>query len=547
MSKREFRWKGFETKVARRVLLLFLLCAALPLATFAALGYLQVRRQLTEQSWQRLSVASKTVAMSLVERLLLLEADLVRSGLQRSEGAPLVLGEGGLWLSRGEALLSSSGAEIERRLPLDLDLNQQSTLEGGRTLLTAGRAANGLVMLRSAPDRALVWWGIINPGFLEGVTHILPDEAGLCVMGAGGRLLGCEEPAPPEMARPMPRSTAAGRISWESDGTRLGVQREVFLGSEFASDNWRVLVSEGRSVGLAPIRKFTRTFALVMLLCILLVALASDVQLNRMLGPVARLKEGTEHVSEGDLDFRVDVDTGDEFEELADSFNEMVERLGGLLDELDQLNVGTIRALASAIDAKSHWTAGHSDRVTRFSVELGQALGLDEEELEILERGAILHDVGKIAVPLSVLDKPGPLDDEEWESMRSHPVHGVRIVRSIPQYAPLLPIIGQHHERWDGSGYPDGLSGEDIDFKARIVAVADTFDAMTSDRPYRDGLPLAKALSIIEEERGSAFAPRIADAFLRLHEGKTPAGDAAVSRIDPAEASGHAEEVRKMA
>ncbi len=518
MSKPAFRWKGFETKVARRVLILFLFCAGLPVLTFAVLGYVQVRSELTDQSWQRLSVASETVAMSLIERLLLLEADLSRGGLDREEGAPLVLGDGGLWLSRNQVSASSLEAGVGDGLPVDLNPSQASALERGATILRSGRAPNELVMLRSAPRKGVIWWGTINPGYLESVAQILPDQTALCVRTTRRLLVGCEEPAPNEMTRAMPRSMTSDQITWTgSDGARLGVQRELFLASEFSTDSWRILVSEPRSAGMAAIQSFTRTLALVVILSVLLVALASDVQLNRMLGPVARLKEGTERVAQGDLASRVQVATGDEFEELADSFNDMVGRIGGLLEALDQLNIGTIRALASAIDAKSHWTSGHSERVTQLSVELGRELGLDAGELEVIERGAILHDVGKIAVPLAVLDKPGPLDDQEWQAMRAHTLHGVKIVEPITQYAPLLPIIEQHHERWDGTGYPHGLNREEIDFKARIVAVADTFDAMTSDRPYREGLPIEKALSIIETERGIGFDPRVVDAFLRIH------------------------------
>jgi len=260
---------------------------------------------------------------------------------------------------------------------------------------------------------------------------------------------------------------------------------------------------------------------------------------------VSELTRGTERVIAGDLDTRVEVVTGDEFEDLATSFNQMVGRVSGLLEELNDLNIGTIRALASAIDAKSQWTAGHSERVTRLTVKLGRELGLTEDELETLERGAILHDVGKIAVPQNVLDKDGPLDEAEWETMRSHAERGVQIVQHIPQYAALLPIIRQHHERWDGTGYPDGLRGDEIDPWARILAVADTFDAMTSDRPYRNGLPVATALDVIRKERGIGFEPRVVDAFLGLHVDQIDT--AVVLPLERAAPRALAEEVRRMA
>jgi putative nucleotidyltransferase with HDIG domain len=187
-----------------------------------------------------------------------------------------------------------------------------------------------------------------------------------------------------------------------------------------------------------------------------------------------------------------------------------------LVRELQDLSFGALRTLARAIDAKSPWTAGHSDRVTALSLALGERIGLDAGHLEKLERGGLLHDVGKIGVPAAVLDKPGPLTEEEWAVMRSHTTLGGRILEPIGRYADVIPIVLYHHERWDGSGYPRGLAGEAIPLLARVLAVADVYDALTSERPYRAGMDVETALSIIENGSGTHFEGRIATAFVAM-------------------------------
>ncbi|MBN1842947.1 MAG: HD domain-containing protein [Deltaproteobacteria bacterium] len=185
-----------------------------------------------------------------------------------------------------------------------------------------------------------------------------------------------------------------------------------------------------------------------------------------------------------------------------------------LIEELDQLNWGTLTALARAVDAKSPWTAGHSERVTDMTLEIGTAVGLTPKELDTLRRGALLHDVGKIGVSAAILDKPGKLTDEEYENVKRHPSMGARILEPISAYAEIIPIVLQHHEQFGGRGYPHGLAGETICLGARIVAVADVFDALVSDRPYRSGWEKKRAIEFIREGAGSQFDRNIVKAFL---------------------------------
>jgi len=192
------------------------------------------------------------------------------------------------------------------------------------------------------------------------------------------------------------------------------------------------------------------------------------------------------------------------------------EQLKITLEALEQLDLGTLTALARAIDAKSAWTAGHSERVTNLALKLGRAMGLPAESLELIHRGGLLHDIGKIGTPLTVLDKPGKLEPEEMQIMRDHVNIGVRILEPIPCLREALPIVAQHHEWLDGSGYPAGLAGENICLLARVLAVADCYDAMVSDRPYRKGLPQQQALEILRQRSGTQFDPAVIEVFMRL-------------------------------
>ncbi len=186
--------------------------------------------------------------------------------------------------------------------------------------------------------------------------------------------------------------------------------------------------------------------------------------------------------------------------------------------ELENAYDLTLWGWARAVELRDQETAGHTRRVTELALKLGRELGLGAHELEDLRRGAILHDVGKLAIPDAILLKPGPLSPDEWETMKQHPLHAYEWLRDIPFLRRALKVPLYHHERWNGSGYPHGLAGEAIPFLARIFAVADVFDALTSDRPYRPAWPVDKAIGYLREEAGRQFDPQVVEAFLRLLE-----------------------------
>lgn len=189
------------------------------------------------------------------------------------------------------------------------------------------------------------------------------------------------------------------------------------------------------------------------------------------------------------------------------------------MSELESLSMGTIRALADALDAKCDYTAGHSLRVSRFAVLIGKRLGLDDEQLKDIELGGILHDIGKIGVPESILWKPDKLTDEEREIMARHPVKSAQIIGELKGLKRAREYVKHHHEYFDGSGYPDRLSGEAIPIGARLIMVSDAYDAMTTDRPYRKAIGHDQAIAELKRMAGKQFDPKVVDALLSLVEG----------------------------
>ena len=185
-------------------------------------------------------------------------------------------------------------------------------------------------------------------------------------------------------------------------------------------------------------------------------------------------------------------------------------------EELERAYLDTIGILRQTVEAKDPYTRGHSDRVSEYSVLIGKKLGLDEKTLHILKIGGLFHDIGKIGIPDSILLKESKLSDEEYSQIKNHPMIGVHMLGDAAIFTDILPIIKHHHERYDGRGYPSQLVGDDIPYVARIAAVADTFDAMTSKRSYRDSLPIDVVRAEIERCSGTQFDPNIAKVFLDI-------------------------------
>ncbi len=686
-----------RSKVARRIFLLFISCALLPITVLAVLSFRHVTRQLNKQSQERLEQAAKAMSMNLFERLLFLEAgmEMVTSNLDDASGLQASTVEMSDRLKErfeGMALVMDSGKTIPLidfvPEPPPLTKEEAEHLREGRTLITAEVRANrpGVIFMRRLLNGVNPTEGIlvgqISDFYLwrRGEENPLPPMTELIVLDHNGGVLFSTisgSRAVPEGEVSNMTKTHSGQFEWRhGEKEYVGRYLSMYMEKEFHFPKWVVVLCESKAHVLAPMARFKQIFPLVVLLALWVVLLLSISQIRRNLVPLERLQEGTKRIAARDFSSRVTVTSGDEFQELAESFNAMASRLGKqfnalttmneidrsilsaldtrrivdtilnrmrelfpcdcvalalfdaessdaglmhiqygqsegenwlvpvrlstedirklddhpeqllfdvpnefpeylsplmeleaelflafpmfvserlsglivlgyadgaalneedtvqarqladqvavaisnarLIEELDELNWGTLYALARAIDAKSNWTAGHSERVTEVALKIGQNMGLDQKKLDDLHRGGLLHDIGKIGIPPEILDKAGKLTDEEYQLMREHVRIGARILEPIEAYGAVIPVVLHHHEYYDGSGYPDGLKGEGIDLGARIFTVADHYDALISDRPYRAGLPREKVIGFITEDSGTKFDPNVVKAFLEV-------------------------------
>lgn len=233
----------------------------------------------------------------------------------------------------------------------------------------------------------------------------------------------------------------------------------------------------------------------------------------RLARPIEQLAKEAMTIATGQHKQRFTTGRKDEIGILAEALNNMASKIIDGTRERENILIGILIALTRTIDAKSPWTAGHSERVTRFTEAIGRGLCLNDDQMRVLSISAILHDIGKIAVPEQILDKPEKLTTEEFDVVRKHPRTGADIISSIPSYDPILTGIIYHHERWDGTGYPEGLKGEDIPLFARIICITDVYDALTADRPYRKAWSANQTMQFLEEQKDKMFDPALVDIF----------------------------------
>ncbi|MCL5612360.1 MAG: HAMP domain-containing protein [Chloroflexi bacterium] len=239
---------------------------------------------------------------------------------------------------------------------------------------------------------------------------------------------------------------------------------------------------------------------------------------NLITRPILKLEQAASEVAKGNRDIRVATNGGDEIADLAQSFNKMVSSLSRSEKDLISAYDKTIEGWSKALELRDEETEGHTQRVTELTLELARAMGIEEGNLTNIRRGALLHDIGKIGIPDSILLKRGPLNQAERKMIEKHPVFAREMLKRIEFLYPAMEIPSFHHERWDGKGYPNGLVGQEIPFAARIFAVIDVWDAITSDRPYRKAMPYKKAFAIIINDSGTHFDPEVVAAFSKLME-----------------------------
>ncbi|MGC2474561.1 MAG: HD domain-containing phosphohydrolase [Candidatus Sulfotelmatobacter sp.] len=306
-----------------------------------------------------------------------------------------------------------------------------------------------------------------------------------------------------------------------------GKERVEMLGtfSPVTSLNWAVIVQKPRREAYRSVYEMQRTGRLLALLVVLLSVGVSIFAARRITYPLHVLTESSRALARGDFSQRVHVWSRTEIGELAQTFNTMSEELERFVEDLKRaadenraLFMGSIQMLAGAVDEKDPYTRGHSDRVTRYSLLIAKEMNLPQIFMETLQISAQLHDVGKIGIEDHILKKPGALTEEEFEVMKTHTTKGANILRPVTQLAEMLPGIELHHEALDGRGYPYGLKGDQIPLLARVIAVADTFDALTTNRPYQQAHTPDQALQIIQNLAGKRLDPGAVAALLAVYE-----------------------------
>lgn len=288
---------------------------------------------------------------------------------------------------------------------------------------------------------------------------------------------------------------------------------------------WGIIAQEPKEYAFFPISKMYSKMKLYGSIAIFLaIALAAFLSL-KLSKPIVLLTHGAERITTGDYDVIVNIKSRNEIGILADTFNNMTNKLKLYLAELKQnaseikdLFFSSMETIVAAIDARDPYTRGHSLRVTSISVAIGHELNLSDNDIERLRIAAMLHDVGKIGIRDDVLLKKGKLTKEEFAVMKTHPVLGATIMEPIKRMANIIPSMKYHHEWWDGTGYPEGLKNFEIPLFARIIAIADTFDAMTSDRPYQKKMDKDFVVNKIKGWAGNRYDPDVVTAFLRVYE-----------------------------
>jgi HD-GYP domain-containing protein (c-di-GMP phosphodiesterase class II) len=326
-----------------------------------------------------------------------------------------------------------------------------------------------------------------------------------------------------------------------------------------------VITMQDEAKALASVGEMRNQTWLISMAFALLALIVGSIGARFMTAPLLDLVEAAKRIASGDHSTRASIKSrteigtlGDTFDTMADKIEEQIARLAKAAEENRELFVGTVKALAAAIDGKDKYTRGHSERVARISVAIGRRMNLPAEELETLRISALLHDVGKIAIDDNILKKPSALTDEEFEIMKQHPVRGYKIMSQIPAMKEFLPGMYMHHEMVNGKGYPQGLMGDEIPLQAKIVSVADTFDAMTIDRPYQKGMELGPALDrlrtfvdtryqsdVVEALVEACNAGEVGQGIIRQLAEKRAAATA--SEVGPTSAKGAATFVKDLA
>ena len=442
--------------------------------------------------------------------------------------------------------VSAGRMEPDAFLQRELERAYQAAREGrvysGQPLMVGSGKSARTVMLVSSPimygGRFLGMIGsVVDMDYLirrlqqvslSGLMPYVVDSQGRLVAAATGQYATGQDMSHFDIVRSFVGEGAKAQLAATREFTiRDGKDTTEMLGtySPVTSLEWAVVVQKPREDAYRGIYEMQRTGRLLAWLAVFVSVGVSILSARRITSPLQVLAQSSRAIARGDFSQRVHLKTRTEIGELATTFNTMSDELEQFVEDLKRaaeenkaLFMGSIQMLAGAVDEKDPYTRGHSDRVTKYSLMIAREMGMDPGFLEILRVSAQLHDVGKIGIEDRILKKPGALTPEEFEIMKTHTTKGANILRPVPQLVEMLPGIELHHEALDGRGYPYGLKGDDIPLLARVIAVADTFDALTTNRPYQQAHDPVEALRIIQNVSGKRLDPKAVAALLAVYK-----------------------------
>jgi len=433
-------------------------------------------------------------------------------------------------------------AFLQRELERAYQAAREGRVYSGQPLMVGGGKSAKTVMLVSSPimygGRFLGMVGsVVDLGYLirrlqtvslSGLVPYVVDSQGRLVAAATPQYATGQDMTQFEIVRSFVDVGAKVQLAATSEFTFRGDKKpQVMLGtySPVTALDWAVVVQKPRDEAYSGIYEMQRTARLLAWLAVFVSVGLSIVSARRVTSPLQVLAQSSRAIARGDFSQRVHVKTRTEIGELATTFNTMSEELEQFVEDLKRaaeenkaLFMGSIQMLAGAVDEKDPYTRGHSDRVTRYSLLIAKEMGLDPGFLEVLRVSAQLHDVGKIGIEDRILKKPGALTPEEFEIMKTHTTKGANILRPVTQLREMLPGIELHHEALNGRGYPYGLKGDEIPLLPRVIAVADTFDALTTNRPYQKAFDPVEAVRIIRNLSGQRLDPTAVNALLAVFQ-----------------------------
>ncbi len=522
------------------------LCSVVPLSVMLLLAFWSIERvvALTVQSGLRSALREGQLTVATIRSR---TEDQNRRYLR-------IIGENAT-LKAGLQLLASEGSAMDARATLedqlrelcgtaDLDMLLVSTPEGV-SIAGVVRDSEDVRPLNLASIRPPLSGFFVNGAEIYQITTVPVDQAdeSLALLSVGQKLKFADFSMPLVLTRgnELIRSSVPGLDSRELQRSlsKCGAEPECDLkiaGSTFlslashnsaASAAWQIRTLVNLDAAQRPAQATIRgVFAGTAAVAIAAAILMTLVTSRSVVKPIARV---IEHLRQSEKtgklqEFDPDFSTVREIRELIEGFNRAALAVREGEETLQRAYIEFIGALANALDARDTYTAGHSSRVSAFSCLIGQGLQMTPSQMDDLRIGALLHDVGKIGVADQVLQKPGKLTSEEFEQIKQHPKVGRRILEGVEGFARFLDSVELHHENWDGTGYPHGLAGNQVPLAARIIHVADAYDAMTSDRPYRRGFTHNVAADILQQNAGTQFDPEIVNVFLAATQREADSG-----------------------